>query len=293
MNVFIYLPFLLALPLIPAARRISRRGRPAVAARALTLAAVVIGATTFWSLLLLALTLVDDLPQYRVLGENPLLHLPEPVPDQVGVLALGVLAWVVARFGMELAARLNTLRRLRAVGPGTDGLVVADWTEPVAVAVPGRPDRVLVTSGLLRLLDTEERRVVFAHERAHLVHRHHRLVWATALAAAVHPLLVPVRDAVAFLAERWADEDAAAEVGDRDLTARAVARAALATGRPEPRAALAMHGGVVVRRVRALTEPAPEPSRSHLIGPGLIGATCVAAAVLATVAFVELARAWL
>jgi hypothetical protein len=54
-----------------------------------------------------------------------------------------------------------------------------------------------------------------------------------------------------------------------------------------------MHGGVVVRRVRALTEPAPEPSRSHLIGPGLIGAACVAAAVLATVAFVELARAWL
>ena len=291
MSFFVYLPLLLAVPLSFAARRLSRRGTPAVAAWALTLAAVVVGAATSWSLLLLALTLVDDLPQYAALAADPALHLPEPVPDQVGLLALAALLWSVARFGVELVIRVRTLRRLRAVGPGSLGLVVADWAEPVAVAVPGRPGRVLVTSGLLRLLDADERRVVFAHERAHLAHRHHRLVWAAALAAAVHPLLRPVRDAVEFLAERWADEDAAAAVGDRALAARAVARAALAT--VKPRAALGLHGSAVLRRVRALTEPAPEPGRHRLAGPGLIGAGCVAAAALATAGFVELARAWL
>jgi hypothetical protein len=43
------------------------------------------------------------------------------------------------------------------------GLVVADWEAPLAV--PGRPGHVLVTRGMLRLIEPAERRAVFAHKR--------------------------------------------------------------------------------------------------------------------------------
>jgi hypothetical protein len=107
----------------------------------------------------------------------------------------------------------------------------------------------------------------------------------------VTPLLVGVRASVELLLERCADEDAAVVVGDRDLVARAVARAALATVREGP--ALAMSGAATVRRVRALTVPAPLPRRRSLIGPAVLGTGSVAAATATTVQFVALARAWL
>ena len=49
------------------------------------------------------------------------------------------------------------------------------------------------------------------------------------VAAAVNPLLARVRDQIGFQLERWADEDAANAVGNRRLTARSSAHAALAT----------------------------------------------------------------
>jgi beta-lactamase regulating signal transducer with metallopeptidase domain len=170
--------------------------------------------------------------------------------------------------------------------------VVADWNGPLAVALPGRPGHVLVTSGMLRLLDADERRVMFAHERAHLDRDHHRVATLAAAAAAMNPLLIPVRNAVAYLLERQADEDAAAAVGDRDLTARAVARAALPTASPLP-AAPAMGGGVAVRRVRALRGPSPVPHRRSLLGPAVVVAGILAASAVATAEFITLARAWL
>lgn len=112
--------------------------------------------------------------------------------------------------------------------------MIADWSTPMAVAVPGRPGHLLVTTGILGALDADERRVLFAHEQAHLSRHHHRLVTVAGMAAAVNPLLIPVREAVAYLVERWADEEAADIVGDRGLTARAVARAALASTATEP-----------------------------------------------------------
>jgi Zn-dependent protease with chaperone function len=293
MTVAIYLPLLLALPLALAARWISTRGRPATAAYALVVSALVVTATSTWSLLLLALTLLDDVPPLAVLDDHPTLELPEPVPGPVALVAALALAWGAVRLARDLHRRLDTHRRLRAVGVPQDGLVVADWEAPVAVAVPGRPGHLLVTSGILRLLDADERRVVFAHERAHLAGRHHRLVAAAAAAAALNPLLIDVRETVAYLVERCADEEAAATVDDRDLTARAVARAALATLRPGPSVALGMHGGPAVQRVRALGEPSPAPRRRRLLGPILLGAGCLASASVATVEFITLARAWL
>jgi hypothetical protein len=84
--------------------------------------------------------------------------------------------------------------------------------------------------------------------------------------------------------ERWADEDAAAQVGDRALTARALARAGLARAaarRATPALALPAVDGDLVDRTRALlTAPAP---RRPLLAGLVAGLVVVAgAAVLVT-----------
>ncbi|WP_073919770.1 hypothetical protein [Streptomyces sp. CB00455] len=68
-----------------------------------------------------------------------------------------------------------------------------------------------------------------------------------------------LRDAIGLAVERVADEAAATVVGDRNLTARAIGRAALAgnagvSARPSFTAGAA--GGPVPQRVKALLQPA-------------------------------------
>ncbi len=293
MNFAIYLPLLLSLPLTLGAARIATRGTPAKVATGLTGFAVVAAVSSTWSLVLLTLTLLDDLPPLAALDNHAGLQLPEPVPGQVAAGAALLLIYGTTRLVRDIRLRARTNRDLRAAGNPRDGLVIADWTTPLAVAVPGRPGHLLVTSGILRLLDPPEQRVLFAHERAHLTHRHHRLVAVSAAAAAVNPLLIPVRTAVAYLVERWADEEAATVVGDRALTARAVARAALATVGRGPKAALGIHSSTVVPRVQALLAPLPQPTPGRLFALVVLALGCLCAATVATAEFVALAQAWL
>lgn len=97
-----------------------------------------------------------------------------------------------------------------------------------ALPGPGRVrGRVIVTGGMLKRLRPGDRAVVLAHERSHLRHRHHWFLLAAELAATCHPPLRLLREAVAYCVERWADEDAAAAVGDRRRAATAIARTAL------------------------------------------------------------------
>ncbi|GAA2697870.1 M48 family metalloprotease [Actinoplanes palleronii] len=296
MTFAVYLPLLLALPLTVTARRIAARGTPGSAAWALTVAAVIAAACSTWSLILLALTMLDDLPPLSALDDHPTLELPEPVPGPIALVAGLLLLAGGARLLTDVRLRLATYRDLRAISEPGERFVVADLATPMAVAVPGtarRPGHLLVTTGILRLLDADERRVLFAHERAHLDRHHHRLVAAAAAAAALNPLLIPVRETVAYLVERWADEDAAADVGDRALTAKAVARAALATAGTPPLTALGIGGGAAVQRVRALTAPAPAPRRRRLVVPMLVVVVFLAVVTVATGEFIALARAWL
>jgi hypothetical protein len=54
-------------------------------------------------------------------------------------------------------------------------------------------------------------------------------------AARANPFLRPLRTAVSYAAERWADEDAARTVGSRRTVARAIGKAALVSrGTPVP-----------------------------------------------------------
>ncbi|MEW2117733.1 hypothetical protein AB0945_21580 [Streptomyces sp. NPDC005474] len=62
----------------------------------------------------------------------------------------------------------------------------------------------------------------------------------------------PVRSTVAFLLERWADEEAVDAVEDRPATARALARAALVSQRARPVRALQFSEHAVTRRIAGL-----------------------------------------
>jgi beta-lactamase regulating signal transducer with metallopeptidase domain len=146
-------------------------------------------------------------------------------------------------------------RRLRA----DSTVVFVDDVAPHAYAIGGRPPRIVVSRGLMRTLDKDERRAVLAHERAHLHRRHHVHLRVLRLASAVNPLLRGALRAGALAVERWADEDAAGNLGDRTLVARTLVRAALAgAGSPVPAGVLAHGGnGDVGRRVAALLAAPP------------------------------------
>ncbi|MFJ8467653.1 M56 family metallopeptidase [Streptomyces swartbergensis] len=122
----------------------------------------------------------------------------------------------------------------------------------------GRRGRVVVSTALLDRLRPAERRALFAHERAHLVARHDRFLLTVQLAARANPFLRPLRTAVAYTAERWADEEAARAVGSRRTVARAIGTAALVSrGTPAPTLAGLAAPGPVPRRVAALLGPPP------------------------------------
>lgn len=146
----------------------------------------------------------------------------------------------------------------QAAGPDTDPLVVLPDSTAQAFAVPGRPGRVVVTTGMRRLLTDRQFDALLAHEYAHLSSGHHRLVQSAELAAAMHPALWWVARHVDYLVERAADEQAAVEVGNRHTVAHAIGVVALAS-RVEmdvPRGLYAASpGGVVPRRVAQLLRP--------------------------------------
>jgi Zn-dependent protease with chaperone function len=258
MTVNVYIPLLLSTLLAALSPQVGRRVAPALAVRVLTVSAVFTAAATVWSLALLAVTLVGHAPPVVADARDDGRRLPHPVPEAIALAAALAFAFIALRVYRAVRAERATRRALRilcAGQPPDTELVVAASPVPQAFAIPGSggaPGRILVTSAMLSALEPAERRVLLAHERAHLTHRHALLSTAVTLAAAADPLLVPVRTTVTFLVERWADEQAADAVGDRSTTARALARAALSAGHRAPVCALTFADRAVTRRIAAL-----------------------------------------
>ncbi|WP_328743872.1 M56 family metallopeptidase [Streptomyces sp. NBC_00285] len=263
MGVFVFLPLVLPLTAWPVARLAEQHLHPRTATRLLTGVAV---AMAMCSTVCLALVMVVGTAQ---LPGNPLPdgwsdpEVREAVPfDEVaGKAAIPVLLAVLAACG-QMVWRHGRMRRRahRALaGLAETGVVVLPDTTPYAYALPGgRRERVVVTTALLECLEPAERRALFAHERAHLAARHHRFLLAVKLASQANPLLWPLRTAVSYTAERWADEEAAQAVGSRRAVARAIGKAALVDrGAPTPTLAGFAAPGPVPRRVAALLGPAP------------------------------------
>lgn len=188
----------------------------------------------------------------------------EAVPHDAFAGKASILALVVVTAACGFTVHRHYRFRARAhralVGlPGGDLAVLPDDV-PYAYALPGSPGRVMVSTALLASLEPAEHRALFAHERAHLAGRHHRLLLATRLAGCVNPLLWPLLGALVYSTERWADEEAARVTGDRRLTARAVGKAALVS-RPVP-------GGAAFAAFAAFAAAGPVPRRvAALLGP--------------------------
>ncbi|MFF0392689.1 M56 family metallopeptidase [Kitasatospora sp. NPDC004615] len=279
----VWIPLLLPLLAAPLARRLTEQLAPRAAALTLASTAVVLGTAALGSLGLLTVTGLLHLPYIGALAHfSPAHGLPDALSGTqwapaaaAAALALLVIGALAARTAHHQLADLRRARRatggaptglrdrLRRTGPAA--LTVLDDDRADAYALPGRPPRIVATTGMLAALSAPERAALLAHERAHLAGRHHLLLAAAEYAAACHPALRPLRGSLGYHLERWADECAAAEVGDRALIARAIGRAALAAARapaaPRPRLAPAAAGGPVPRRVRALLTPGPPRHR--------------------------------
>lgn len=192
----------------------------------------------------------------------------------LAVGALSVCACAVTRSALRQLRQYRTAHAQLRGAPSAGDLSVLDRPEDDAYALPGNPGRIVVTSGMLRTLDGPEREALLAHERARLAGRRHYYFLAAAdLASRCHPALSGLRGAIGPAVERVADEAAATAVGDRNLTARAIGRAALAgnAGRAaRPSFAAGAAGGLVPQQVKALLQPTPAPHRPAIAAAGLL-----------------------
>jgi Zn-dependent protease with chaperone function len=143
--------------------------------------------------------------------------------------------------------------------PLRTGARVLDHPDVAAYCLPGSGAKVVLTSGALAVLDSEELDAVLAHERAHLNERHDLLLLPFAAFAAALPFLPGPRQAriaVGRLVEMLAD-DRACSGRERVVLAAALARFGVAAAATDtrPAGALAVADSAVLARVRRLLDP--------------------------------------
>lgn len=264
----VYFPLLIPLLAVPVVAFVAGRLYPALACWLITVSATILATCATAALALVAFAGLSALDAFadafaRLFHWSPTLldHLDgaRPVVGAAG----GILLLVSLVSGATVAARraraMSTARRTTRQEPDAGDLIVVDDRRPMARAVPGRPGRIVVSTGLLSMLSSFERRALLAHERAHLTCAHHVFVIVVDVMAAVNPLLRPLTRTIRFTTERWADEIAAAQVSDRASVALTLAKVALASKPHEGRAGVELGAttGPVPRRVAALLTAAP------------------------------------
>lgn len=139
---------------------------------------------------------------------------------------------------------------------GPDGMTLLEHTSAAAYCLPGRQDRVVLTTGALQALNADQLRAVLAHERAHQRHRHHLILLLANAIANAFPHSRTFRTAhseVARLVELAAD-DAAVRSTDRFTLAESLLT--LNSGQ-NPAATLAAGGSTAAARVRRLIDAHP------------------------------------
>ncbi|KAA9162687.1 M48 family metalloprotease [Amycolatopsis acidicola] len=260
MDFDVFVPLLLPVLGWPLARLLTSTARPARAAWLLSISAVALATGSTVALCVLAFAGLSLIPLIARIGEwspdslRGLEIASVPVEAAAGV----ALVFVSVSIVVAVLRQLRRLRAVRRIVAGSAGeLVVLPDSGPVAFAAPVRGGRIVVSRSMLAVLSAAERRALLTHERVHLRRRHHLFLVAAGLSAALNPLLWPLRSAIEYLVERWADEETAQQLGNRQLVATAVAKAALATRDKAQVFTPAATGGSVPRRVAALLAPAP------------------------------------
>ncbi|HJQ48689.1 MAG TPA: M56 family metallopeptidase [Amycolatopsis sp.] len=253
----VFVPLLLPVTAWPLARLVTSGSRPRTGVWLLTVAALALAAGSTAALCVLAFAGLSLVPAVADYGDWSAATLRDMEIASVPVEALSGVV-LVAIVVSTVAGLVRHAKWLRGVVRTIDGvparLVVLPDAEPLAFAIPWRGGRIVVSRSMLDALSPAERRALLTHEGMHLRGRHHLFLTAVAVAATLNPVLWPLRSAVIFLVERWADEETSLYLGDRRVVASAVAKAALASRTPVTLAPAAT-AGPVPRRVEALLYP--------------------------------------
>ena len=191
------------------------------------------------------------------------------------------------RHQAQSPARLTSCAQLA----GVRTLVYVDADAVVAVTAGILRPRVLVTKGLVSLLNDDELLAVLLHERAHVRGRHPAIYGLARAAAATSfalPAIQPLARRVVLHSEVAADAAAVAEQGLRPL-ARALGKL---VGVVEPVDATAVGGvqGMLDERIRALAGHDYGRDGSPRLLPTLLACAAIAApavALAAAYAFVK------
>lgn len=303
MNTVVFIPFAASAALALVSHIVVTRVRPRAAMWALAVAMPVLALCSVGALVVLACPLPARVPLIAAIGRwaPGAVESHTPVAPLVSLAACALLAWVGARVWRATRVVGGEVRVARAGGvlqrASTDVVVVDDPVPHAHAAGVGLFGwgRIVVSAGLVQLLDPDERAAVIAHERAHLRQHHAVVAVASRLSVALNPLLRPVGSDLLFAMERAADE-AAAESTSREALASALARTALAAveaARPR-RAQLALHRHAVVDRVAALLDrPAQQTGAAWMVlGVAVVATVAVAWALHDTERFFEAARLW-
>ncbi|MGI5166621.1 M56 family metallopeptidase [Spirillospora sp. CA-253888] len=225
---------------------------------------------------LLAQTLDGD--PLRGLGPFQIAALAGAATVAAGLTGLLVRTAVAnARFHRSHRDRVDLVgdrdARPHGLGEGAlEGVRVLDHPAPFAYCLPGLRARVVISSGLVALLDPAELAAVVEHERAHARGRHHLLLLPFAAVARALPRAATARlaaDAARRLTEMLADDQARSRHGGATV---ATALVRLATHRAESGAARPLSGGAlaaaehaVLARVQRLLAPATAPAWQRLL----------------------------
>ncbi|MFP8959012.1 M56 family metallopeptidase [Streptomyces nanhaiensis] len=196
-------------------------------------------------------------------------------PALVVLLPVGWFLRTVWRTRRAQRRHLDMLAMVGRPSPEHDAVVV-DHETPAVYCLPGRFRRVVVTRGALRVLSREQFHAVLAHERAHIIGRHHLCHAATEAFERAFPKLPLARHAreqTALLLEMAAD-DRALRSHSRETLAAALCEVAAGQA---PRAALGAGGPSAAIRLHRLLTPKAAPHRA--IRLGIVGG-CLAGPLL-------------
>jgi Zn-dependent protease with chaperone function len=252
-------PLGVSLVLAAVATSAHRRLPPRLATRFVTVALVLVVLAALPTALVIGVAFLAHAP---IIGFGftwcaQVMGLHSSVPWWIGVPTLVLL-------GSGAIRTVRLLRQHRALRlHKSHPIHIAQSPKPYAVTLPGRAGQIVISTGLVDLLDADEQRVVVAHEEAHARYRHDRYLLTAELAAAALPPLRALARRVNYSIERWADEAAAAVCGDRQLVAITLGKVALQTQTPM---VAGFSGLGVSSRMRALlAPPVPSPDRVQLV----------------------------
>ena len=198
-----------------------------------------------------------------------------PTAGPAGAL-IGLGASLLTAVGLVRARRVLRLHSQLRSSATSVGPEVLPSPAVFAYTLPGPKGNIVLSDGLIDALTDSEYSAVLAHERSHVRHRHDRHLLLAKLSVAFLPIARHLADRLEYSLERWADQDAAAELGDSRLVAKAIARVALVGTHPTPLVpGIARLGSAA--RAHALLDPRPT------LPPALFAAVVSTAAFAITV----------